>query len=557
MSFPPLYKLQASRVVTVRADDFVGDKDLLWYDESGILRLGDGVTPGGIPLNLGGGSGTTSTVFNNFLPGINNTYNLGSPSERWRTLYLSSSTFFVGNNTVTIAGTGTILVNGVAISGGSGGGVGFTGSRGDTGFIGSQGIQGPIGFTGSSAPGGGANNLVFSENGDQRILTGFVDPDGETFGVRTTAITSSGTFVINLASFTPIFAGTVLPAVSLNWDQAVAGFKVTVNNPSDFLTKYISSVFSIESLTGFVTADDSLYTRSGPNVVPNYGIDWEETFFTNANAVVRSTSSSIAGGSASARIKFNVVDISDGLENEYLTSSTNITVSWATPTLSISMADPTGNTFLQSYTQTSYSVAVTGITNSNNYSLSISAQGGTPSNVTGNGNLIFTLPIHKNNTTAPRTISVNGTFNRSIDVTGSAYSSVLTASDLTLAPTFSYPSIWLWTASVNVVPTATNIVSGTSFAAGVTVLGNQIRTFAATVNNTLTVPRVFWFGVRSAATQPTVFQTGVNANLLSGVSKADATVQLGPTSLPVGYTLETYNLYGIILQPGNTYVNIS
>jgi len=338
VSFPPLYKLQASRVITVRASDFVGDKDLLWYDESGILRLGDGVTPGGIPLNFS--SSNSSTVFNNFLPGTDNTYNLGSPTDRWKTLYLSSSTFFVGNNTVTVAGTGTILVNGVAIGGGSGGGTGFTGSRGDTGFIGSrgttgfigsQGVQGPIGYTGSSAA-GGANNLVFSENGDQRILTGFVDPDGETFGVRTTAITSSGTFVINLASFTPIFAGSVLPAVSLNWDQTVTGFRVTVNNPDDFLTKYISSVFSIESLTGFVTTDESLYTRPGPNVTPNYGIDWEETFFTTASAVFRSTSSSIAGGSASARIKFNVTDISDGLETEYLTSSTVVSVNWATPT---------------------------------------------------------------------------------------------------------------------------------------------------------------------------------------------------------------------------------
>jgi hypothetical protein len=556
VSFPPFYKVQASRVLTVPASDFVGEKDLLWFDESGILRLGDGVTPGGIPLNFSGAA-TSSTVYNNFLPGIDNTYNLGSPTNRWKTLYLSSSTFYVGNNTVTIAGTGTILVNGVAISGGSGGGTGFTGSQGDVGFVGSQGIQGPIGYTGSSAPGGGANNLVFSENGDQRILTGFVDPDGETFSVRTTQITNSGTFVINLASFTPIFTGTVLPAVSLNWDQPVTAFKVTVNNPVDFLTKYISSVFSIESLTGFVTTDDSVYTRSGPNVIPDYGVDWEETFFTNANAVVRSTSSSIAGGSASARIKFNVVDISDGLENEYLPLSTTISVSWATPTLSISMSDPTGNTFLQSYTQTSYSVSVTGITNAINYSLSVSSQGGTPSNVTGNGNLIFTLPIHKNNTTAPRTITVDGTFNRPIGVTGSAYSSTLTASDLTLSPAFSYPSIWLWTASVNVIPTVTDIVSGTSFAAGITVLGNQVRTFAATVNNTANVPRVFWFGVRSAATQPTVFQTGVNANLLSGVGKTNATVQLGPSPLPVGYVLETYNLYGIILQPGSTYVNIS
>lgn len=554
MSWPPFYKIQASRVLTVPASDWIGDKDIIWYDESGILRLGDGVTPGGIPLNLGGG-GTTSTVFNNFLPGITNLYNLGSPTRQWRTLYLSSSTFFVGGNTVTIAGTGTILVNGVAISGGAGGGVGFTGSQGATGFTGSQGLQGPIGYTGSAAT--GTTNLVFTESGDQRILTGFVDPDGETFTVRNTVITNTGTFIINLASFTPVFTSAVLPSATLNWDQEVTGFRVNVNNPADFLTRYISSVLSIQSLSGFVTQDTSLYTRSGPNIVPAPGVDWEETFFTTAGGAVRSTSSTINGGSASARINFNAFDTGTGLETAYSTSATVFTVNWATPTLSISMAEPTGNNFLQSYTQTSYNISVTGMSTPSNYSLAVSAQGGTPSNVIGNGNFVFTTPIHKNNTTSTRTMTVVGTFNRPINITGSAYSAVLTATDTTLNPSFTYPSFWLWTTATTVVPTVLDIVTGTSFAAGVTVLANQVRTFAQTVNNSATVPRVFWFGVQTSAAQPTVFQTGLNASLLSAVSFTTGSVQLGPSPLPSGYTLEAYRLYGIIIQPGNTYINIS
>jgi hypothetical protein len=546
VSFPPFYKVQASRVITVAASDFVGERDLLWYDRSGVLRVGDGVTPGGIPINFGGAI-SSSTFNNNVLPGTTNIYDLGSISNQWKTLYLSSSTFYVGGNTVTIGSTGTILINGIPISGGSEGIIGYTGSRGEIGYTGSAGTGG----------GGSSTNLVFTEVGDKRILTGFVDPDGETFSVRTTEISNSGSFIINLASFSPIFTAVALPSSTLNWDQSVTGFRVTVNNPDDFLTKYISSVFSVEQVSGFVTDNINLYTSIGPSPNPNYGIDWQETFSTNSFAVIRSTSSTLLGGSASGRVKFNVIDIATGQATEYMTSSTVFSVSWATPTLSISMADLSGNTFLQSYTQTSYSIAVTGISNSINYTLSVSAVGATPTNVLGNGILIFATPIHKNNTGETRTVSVTGTFNRPVTVTGSAYSVGLSAADTTLNSAFSYPSFWLWTTSVNVVPTVSNIVNGTSFATGVTVLNNQVRTFAATVNNIATVPRVFWFGVRSSAAQPSSFQTGLNASLLSSVSTTNGTVQLGPSPLPAGYNLENYNLYGIILQPGNTYVSIS
>ena len=147
-----LLKIQAGRVSNVAASAYVGDKDLLWYDETGVLRFGDGVTPGGIPINFNGG-GSSSTVFNSFLPGITNLYSLGTPSAQWKTLYLSSSTFYVGGNTVTISNTGTLLINGIQI-GGSTTNIITTGtSTIIIGYTGSQGIQGPIGYTGSAGSG--------------------------------------------------------------------------------------------------------------------------------------------------------------------------------------------------------------------------------------------------------------------------------------------------------------------------------------------------------------------------------------------------------------------
>ena len=147
-----LLKIQAGRVSNVAASAYVGDKDLLWYDETGVLRFGDGVTPGGIPINFNGG-GSSSTVFNSFLPGITNLYSLGTPSAQWKTLYLSSSTFYVGGNTVTISNTGTLLINGIQV-GGSTTNIITTGtSTIIIGYTGSQGIQGPIGYTGSAGSG--------------------------------------------------------------------------------------------------------------------------------------------------------------------------------------------------------------------------------------------------------------------------------------------------------------------------------------------------------------------------------------------------------------------
>ena len=71
----------------------------------------------------------TSNVNSNLLPGANVTYDLGSPSQRWRDLYLSSSTIYLGTTTLGISAgnlstganlvganvyTGNIVATGVA-----------------------------------------------------------------------------------------------------------------------------------------------------------------------------------------------------------------------------------------------------------------------------------------------------------------------------------------------------------------------------------------------------------------------------------------------------------
>lgn len=55
----PIQKIKSGRIITVQAETYVGEKGIIFYDEdTGVLRLSDGVTPGGIPVQS---TGTSST----------------------------------------------------------------------------------------------------------------------------------------------------------------------------------------------------------------------------------------------------------------------------------------------------------------------------------------------------------------------------------------------------------------------------------------------------------------------------------------------------------------
>lgn len=54
--YPATGKIKASRTNNLEASTYVGPEGLIWYDVlTGVLRLGDGVTPGGILIGGGGG----------------------------------------------------------------------------------------------------------------------------------------------------------------------------------------------------------------------------------------------------------------------------------------------------------------------------------------------------------------------------------------------------------------------------------------------------------------------------------------------------------------------
>lgn len=397
------------------------------------------------------------------------------------------------------------------------------------------------------------NPFVFSTSGNYRTLTGYKE-SAVTYNVRTAEFFNNN-LRLQLATFTPLLTATTTPGSSLNWDVACTAFTAVVDNPADFTSQWINDVTAVSATTGSVTILGN-FVAGAKSSLPGGGIDWSQTFTTNASSYIRpSVTSGLGGGSCSLVISFTFFN---GTSSANYTSATaSATVNWATPSNSISIADLSGNTFLQTYASTTYTVGYTGMNSLANVSHSIVATGGTVTNSSGSGTFNFTNAIHKDNTATSRNLSLTTTFTRPAAVTGSSYTAQANTNDPSISASFSYPSFWIFTSSTSSPPTRESIILGSGFELAVTVLGNQAITFSQLVNVTGAVPKVFWFGVRNAIAQPTSFKTGASLSLLVDVDYTMTTVSLNPDSVPAGYISESYKLYGIVLQPGDTYVSIS
>jgi len=397
----------------------------------------------------------------------------------------------------------------------------------------------------------------------QRDLVTFYDTDGpktiRKWLSYTDPVTSEPIFALQLATFSPGLSATGRPSSNVNWDISCTGFQVAVTNPVDFTSEYISSVYSIAQSSGNVSGVLANYTAGSKSATPAGGVSWNQIFSTNGTtSYIRSTSTSIAGGSASGTIVFNRTV--GGSESQYTTSNASFTIAWATPTNTLTITPLSGQTFLTTYASTPYALAVSGITTAGNYAHVVTASGGTVNISSASGMFTFTPPIHKGVSVASISLSLATTFTRPAAVTGTSYTAVL---NKTASPTasFTYQSFYYFTVGTGTVPVRTDIISGSAFntGGGVTVLGNaQLGIATVEITNPSASPRAFWFGLRSTLAQPTVFKTGTSPSLMNDVTYTSGGIlALEPDTPPDGYTAESYNLYAITLQSGKTYVLIS
>lgn len=585
----------------------IGQLDRLWYDSiTNTIRISDGITPGGIIVSGGSGFSPGASGYSGYsgqagLSGYSGAVGLSGYSGSGITNWIKiSSNYIAANGDKIIADTtgGSFIVdlpatpelgyfvqifgpalgtnslnvngNGATIEGtltditltdsntiydfiydgntwqlsAGGGGVGVSGYSGYSGTIGISGYSGLA----------GNNNLIWTEAGNYRTLTAYRSVDATVTPIRTAEFFDN-LLRLTLASFTPTLGATPAPSATLNWDIPITGFTVTVINPDDILDQYISNVSYLTATSGSVSVLSD-FTAGSKSAIPAPTVDWNQTFTTGITGYIRSNSNSISGGSSSVNVFFKYVN--GGIEQEYTSGNAVINVNWNTPAMSATLGTLSGSTFLATYNSVGYTITVTNVSNSGNYVNTVTAIGGTISNPSGSGTFTFTTPVNKNNVSDVRTISNTTVLTRPVAVTGISYTASLSTTTSNPSITFTYPTLWVWTVSTYVVPVRSTYVLGTGFQPGVTVLGNQVKTFAAYVNNTDAVPRGFWFAVRSAASQPTIFKTGASPSLLNDVTVTTGnTVNLEPDSPPVGYIAESYTLYGITLQPGSTYVSIS
>jgi hypothetical protein len=60
----------------------------------------------------------TSSISDDFIPTADNEYDLGSPTNQWRSLYVSANTIFIGGTPLSVDENGTLLVDGSPVAGG-------------------------------------------------------------------------------------------------------------------------------------------------------------------------------------------------------------------------------------------------------------------------------------------------------------------------------------------------------------------------------------------------------------------------------------------------------
>ena len=385
-----------------------------------------------------------------------------------------------------------------------------------------------------------------SGDADQFRTTSSFFEDSSEYTIRSVSFVDNQ-LQVELANFSPIVAAT---GQSLSWDEPATQFTVSVENPDDFTDRYISSVSLIDNALG-VHDSVSAYTTTGASPTPAGGVDWSQTFTVNDSAKIYSSGSGLTGGAASARISFEEDD--GAVWND---SRPNINYNWQNANGSVNFINLSGKNFLESYTTVDYNVSITGLNNLSNATITLSPIAGTLSNTSGSGTMTFATPLHKDNNSG-RSVDLEVIFSRPEGVTGTAYTATDLDDDNVISASFTYPSFYIFTVDNTTPPTLSDIVSGNDFSSSVTELGNQSKNLSTVITNGTVDPRCFWFAIRSSVSQPTVIQTGPSEALLSDVNYTSGnTVHLEPDSAAVDYVSEEYTLYGITLQPGDTYVRI-
>ncbi len=212
------------------------------------------------------GNGTQITAAGNLNPNANVTYNLGNSTNRWNALYLSGSTIYLGNATITSNASGVVITN---ASGGS-----FT-------IGGTSAANGAAIVNGNSSVVVTANsNVNISSNGVANVLV--VTNTGA--NITGTANVSGNANVGNLGATAGVFTGTLSVTGNANVGNLGASAGVFTTVAGTLTTAAQPNVTSVGTLTSvsvsgnanvgnigaaagvFTTVAGTLTTAAQPNI---------------------------------------------------------------------------------------------------------------------------------------------------------------------------------------------------------------------------------------------------------------------------------------------------
>jgi hypothetical protein len=244
-----IYKIKAGQIITVNADNYVGTEGMIFYDDTGVLRLSDGVTPGGNIITGGGnGSGDGYTGSKGFTGSAGGQGNLGFTGSLGYTgsLGLTGSTGFIGS----VGSVGFTGSTGIGFTG-SQGTTGYTGSSGTNGFVGSVGFTGSTGYVGSIGYTGSASTTI-GYNGS----LGYVGSQGYTGSFSTSTLVTNAVSVIGASQPTITSVGTL---TGLTVNGGVTATDVTVTSLTLNRVPFVS--------TGGKLIDNANFYIDNPNAL--------------------------------------------------------------------------------------------------------------------------------------------------------------------------------------------------------------------------------------------------------------------------------------------------
>lgn len=105
------FRAYVEKLGATEAATFIGNEGDLFYDpNTASLRVSDGSTPGGVPI--AGVTTVSGPIQQSLVPDADATYDLGSPTNQWRDLYLTNNTMYLGGTEVSISNSGKLAVDG-------------------------------------------------------------------------------------------------------------------------------------------------------------------------------------------------------------------------------------------------------------------------------------------------------------------------------------------------------------------------------------------------------------------------------------------------------------